>query len=267
MDKQSHKTYTIVTGASSGLGKEFCVQCAAMKRNIIMIALPGGNTRLFAKNLQQEYGIDVAVLEFDMTDTMELMEKAGFIDRNYKVDCLINNAGVGGSIPMSNSSVEAIDLILQVNVRSMVLLTRLLLPQLLEQEKSFIINVSSMAAFTPIAYKTVYPASKAFISSFSLGLREEFRHSGLSVSVLYPGPIMTNSDTSERILSQGLKGRLGLLSTTEIVKQALEKSSRKKAAIIPGWFNRVNHFLLSVLPVSLSTHLISNTVKKEITYS
>lgn len=262
-----HKNYTVITGASSGLGKEFCVQCAAMKKNIIMIALPGSNTGQFAKSLQQQFDIEVVVLEFDMTDTHELLEKVSFIDENYEVDCLINNAGVGGSIPMSNSSIETIDLILQVNIRSMVLLTRLLLPQLLEKKESYIINVSSMAAFTPIAYKTVYPASKAFISSFSLGLREEFQQSGLSVSVVYPGPIMTNSNTSERIISQGIKGRLGLLSTTDIVKKALKSSLQKKAVIIPGWFNRMNHFLLSVLPASLSTHLISNTVKKEIAYN
>ena len=262
-----HKTYTVITGASSGLGREFCVQCASMKRNIIMIALPGSNTAFFGKSLQQEFDIEVEVLEFDMTDTHELLEKIDFINGNFEVDCLINNAGVGGSMPMNNSSFEAIDLILQVNIRSMVLLTRQLLPQLLQKKESYIINVSSMAAFTPIAYKTVYPASKAFISSFSLGLREEFQDSGLSVSVVYPGPIMTNSNTSERIISQGIKGRLGLLSTTDIVKTALKNSLKKKAIIIPGWFNRMNHFLLSVLPVSLSTHLISNTVKKEIAYN
>jgi len=259
--------FTVVTGASSGLGKEFCVQCAAKGRNIIMIALPGSNISLFARQLSAAYCIDAEVLEFDITNSMLLLEKLQYINENFEVDCLINNAGVGGSTAMDHASFEAMDLILQVNIRSLVLITRKLLPQLLQKEQSHIINVSSMAAFTPIAYKTVYPASKAFISSFSLGLREEYHRSGLSVSVVYPGPIMTNSNTSERIITQGFTARLGLLSTTAIVKAALEKSFRKKAVIIPGWFNQLNYFLLSVLPTGLSVHLVSNAVKKEINYN
>ena len=267
MQCSSADLYTVITGASSGLGKEFCVQCASLGYNIIMIALPGSNISLFGKQLAKTYHIRVEVLEFDMTNSMLLLEKLQYINDNFEVDRLINNAGVGGSTAMNNASFEAMDLILQVNIRSMVLITRKLLPQLLQKKQGYIINVSSMAAFTPIAYKTVYPASKAFISSFSLGLREEYYRSGLSVSVVYPGPIMTNSNTSERIITQGITGKLGLLSTTDIVKAALDKSSRKKAIIIPGWFNRLNHFLLSVLPTGLSVHLVSNAVKKEIDYN
>lgn len=267
MNKFCYSPFTIITGASSGLGKEFCVQCAEMGRNIIMIALPGTNISLFGQQLSDTYNVQVEVLEFDITNSMLLLEKLQYIDDNFDVDCLINNAGVGGSNTMSDATFEAMDLILQVNIRSLVLITRKMLPQLLQQKQSYIINVSSMAAFTPIAYKTVYPASKAFISSFSLGLREEYSNSGLSVSVVYPGPIMTNSNTSERIITQGFAGKLGLLSTTAIVKAALKKSFRKKAVIVPGWFNKLNHFLLSVLPTGLSVHLVSKAVKKEINFN
>ncbi|WP_214225311.1 SDR family NAD(P)-dependent oxidoreductase [Pedobacter sp. B4-66] len=256
--------YTLITGASSGLGKEFSVQCAAMGRNIIMVALPGSNMASIAESLALEYKIDARVFEFDITDGILLIEKLNHIIENFEVDFLINNAGIGGTASITESSLEAMDRILQVNIRSMVSITQMLLPHLLKHQKSYILNVSSMAAFTPIAYKTVYPASKAFISSFSLGLREELLDTNLSVSVVYPGPIMTNSGVSTRIMGQGAKGRIGLLTTSEIVRIALKQTKHNKAIIIPGFWNKINHRLMGILPLETKLRIVSRAVKKEI---
>lgn len=256
--------YTLITGASSGLGKEFAVQCARMGRNIILIALPGGCTTSLAENLIQTYSIDVHVFEFDLTDTEELKKQVGYILEHFEIDFLINNAGVGGTSLITETPLEKIDQIIQLNVRSTVLITHMLIPHLLQQERSYIMNISSMAAFSPIAYKTVYPASKAFISSFSLGLREELSGTSVSVSVVYPGPIMTNSNTAQRIISQGLKGKMGLLSTAEIASIAIIGTITKYATIIPGFMNKLNHFLMSILPMELKLKMISRAVKKEL---
>ncbi|MCW3467187.1 SDR family NAD(P)-dependent oxidoreductase [Chitinophaga nivalis] len=259
--------YTLITGASSGLGREFAIQVAKAGRNIILIALPGGATRLLARSLVAECGVDVKVFEFDLTDSIELRYHINYIIQHYRIDFLINNAGVGGTSAMINTSLERIDQIIQLNVRSMALLTHLLIPHLLKNERSYIMNISSMAAFTPIAYKTVYPASKAFISSFSLGLREELAGTGLSVSVVYPGPIMTNSNTTRRVISQGRKGKIGLLSTTRIASIALRRTLQQQPTIIPGFMNRLNHLLMGILPMRLKLRIVSREVKKEIPYT
>ena len=261
-----NQTYTLITGASSGLGREFAMQCARDGRNLLLLALPGSNLQALADNLVSQYRVNVHVFEFDLTDNASLNEHAGYIADNFRVDFLINNAGTGGTAAITETSPEHIDRIIQLNVKSTVLITRLLLPNLLKQ-RSFILNVSSMAAFTPIAYKTVYPASKAFISSFSLGLREEFAGTGLSVSVLYPGPIMTNSNTSLRIIHQGLKGRMGLLSATAIVKIALRRTLKGKPVIIPGIMNRINHLLMNMLPLEFKLRIVSREIRKELQYS
>lgn len=257
------KKYTLITGASSGLGREFSIQCAGQGMNLIMIALPGSNTVSLADSLVLEFGVKISVFEFDMTDSILLVEKLNFIKEHFEVDFLINNAGIGGTVAITESPLTAIDRILQVNVRSMVLITQILLPGLLKQEKGHILNISSMAAFTPIAYKTVYPASKAFISSFSLGLREELNETNLSVSVVYPGPIMTNSGVSKRIVGQGMKGRIGLLATSEIARIALRKCLAGKAVIIPGFWNRINHRIMGILPVETKLKIVSKAVRKE----
>lgn len=260
-------TYTLITGASGGLGKQFALECARQGMNMILFALPGSNIRFVAADLEAEYHIDVRVFEFDLTNHMQVIGFAQYVMENYPVNFLINNAGIGGTSPITRTSVEMIDQIVLVNVRSMVLLTRMLIPHLQQHEKSYILNVSSIAAFTPIAYKTVYPASKAFISSFSHGLREELQGTGLHVSVLYPGPIMTNSNTTRRILSQGQKGKMGLLSTAEIARMAIRKTFKRRPVIIPGIMNRISLLLMWLLPLKVKLRIVSREVKKEMQFA
>lgn len=262
-----HNTYTLITGASSGLGKEFAIQCARKGHNIILIALPGGNLQSIAHNLELEYQVSVKVFEFDLSNSEILKSRLSVITAQYAIDFLINNAGVGGTSSITDTSLERIDDIIMLNVRSTVLLTHLLIPHLLQHKQSYIMNIASMAAFTPIAYKTVYPASKAFISSFFLGLKEELASTGLSVSVIYPGPIMTNSHTSRRIISQGLKGKMGLLPTPEIARIALKGTLAGYPVIIPGLMNKINHALMQLLPLSLKMKIVSREVKKEIPFA
>lgn len=263
---KTQSKYALITGGSSGLGKELVLQCAAQGLNVILIALPGGNSCSLAADISAEYGVKVEVFEFDITNHPLLVEKLEYISRHYKVNFLINNAGIGGTAFMTSSSLEAIDSIIQLNVRATVSVTRIMLPHLLTHEQSYIMNIASMAAFTPIAYKTVYPASKAFISSFSLGLREEFRHTGLSVSVVCPGAIMTNSNVSQRIIALGRKGRIGLLPTSEIARIAFTQTIAKKAVIIPGIWNRINYKILGLIPLPIKLKIVSATIRKELTF-
>ncbi len=258
--------YTMITGASAGLGKEFAIQCAKAGMNLILIALPGTNTRDLAANLISNFAIHVQVFEFDLTDGLKLKKQLEHIAAHYRVNFLINNAGIGGTAGIMETSAERIDQIIQLNVRSTVMITHLLIPHLLNNERSYIMNISSMAAFTPIAYKTVYPASKAFISSFSHGLREELSGTGLSISVVYPGPIMTNSNTTRRVISQGLKGKMGLLPTSAIARIALRKTLAGYPTIIPGLMNKLNHVLMTLLPLELKLKIVSREVRKEMQY-
>ena len=259
--------YTLITGASSGLGKELAVQCARMGRNVILIALPNSNIFSLAKDISLEYRVKAQPFEFDMTNSREMDWHLDFIIDNFEIDFLINNAGVGGSSSILETTGASIDKIIQLNIRSTAMLTHRVLPSLVRNEQSYIMNISSMAAFTPIAYKTVYPASKAFISSFSLGLKEELQDKGVSVSVVYPGPMMTNSNTTRRIISQGMKGKMGLLSATDIAAIALKKTMQRQSVIIPGWSNRVSRWAMAMLPMKLKLKIVSGEVKKEIRFS
>lgn len=258
--------YTVITGASAGLGKEFAIQCAKAGMNLILIALPGTQTSELAQSLVNTFAIEVEVFEFDLTDSDLLKKQLEYITTHFRINFLINNAGIGGTSAIRETSTEKIDQIIQLNVCSTVMITHLLIPHLLKNERSYIMNISSMAAFTPIAYKTVYPASKAFIASFAHGLREELSGTGISISVVYPGPIMTNSNTTRRVISQGMKGKMGLLPTSAIASIALRKTLAGYPTIIPGLMNKLNHLLMTLLPLELKLKIVSREVRKEIQY-
>lgn len=258
------QTYTLITGATGGLGKALAVECARRGMNLILFALPNNNVTALASALMEEFCIVAAGFELDLTDHSALEKTVRYITSQYKIDFVVNNAGIGGTSFIMDTSLEKLDAMIQLNIRSTVFLIRLLIPCLGQLGGGYILNVSSMAAFTPIAYKSVYPASKAFIVSFSLGLREELSSSGISVSVVCPGPIMTNSDSTRRILHQGLKARLSLLSASSLAAVAIEETLRGKVIIVPGVFNKLNHLLLSVLPSWFKLKVVSKQVKKEL---
>lgn len=261
------RKYVLITGAGSGLGRAFALECARKSFDLILVEQPGTGLRSAADYLAYKFGITAHVFEFDLTDTAELHRHIDHIMARYAIFFLINNAGIGGTASILDTPVDRIDKIISLNVRSMALLTRMLIPRLAEHPGSYILNVASMAAFTPIAYKTVYPATKAFVSSFSLGLKEELAEKGVSVSVLYPGPIMTNSSVSRRIIGLGARGKVGLLSTDEIARLALRKALRGRSIIVPGIMNRISQYLLGWVPTGWKLKIVSREVRRELGFS
>ena len=125
-------------------------------------------------------------------------------------------------------------------------------------------NVSSMAAFSPIGFKTVYPATKRFVSDFSTGLREELRGKNVSVSVVYPGAMRTNRDVTARILAQGLMGRLSEQSPEYVARVSINGLFRGKSTIIPGLNNKLNRFFLGLIPSWIRVPVMSKVVSREL---
>jgi short-subunit dehydrogenase len=144
------------------------------------------------------------------------------------------------------------------------MLTRLLIPMLLQNRRAHILNISSMAAFSPIPYKSVYPASKAFVYSFSMGLREELRHTGIRVSVLHPGPMQTNPDTSKRIEKQGAFAKWSVVPVEVIAQFTLRQMQRGRAIIIPGVMNKLSYSIMSMIPHRLQTPILAKIFTKEL---
>ena len=155
------------------------------------------------------------------------------------------------------------DSMIKLNVRVTGMLTFHLLNELKTHEKAYILNVSSIISLMPSAYKTVYSASKAFIYSFSRGLRQELRGTNVHVSVLMPGPLRTNSSVTERIKKQGFFGRMIVLEPETAAKIALAQTLDRKPVIIPGVVNKISGILMKAIPKSIGVPIISSIYSKE----
>jgi uncharacterized protein len=255
----------LITGASKGLGKEYAMQCAALGYELLLVSLPHSNIYGLGKEISNHFGIKVKCFEMDLTDFNQVSKLADEVNTMGELNLLINNAGCGGSGEFEQSSIDFIDRVLNLNVRATALLTRLLIPALKKSpNQSIVINVSSMAAFSPIGYKHVYPASKAFLLSFTMGLREEFKNAGISFSSVHPGPMLTNSDTARRIIQQGAMAKFCTLNTSEIAAKSLKEAFAGKDVIIPGFGNQLSYWMMKLLPSKLVQRLITNGVRNEI---
>lgn len=257
---KSVEKYAVVTGASRGLGKAFSIELAKQNYNLILVSLPYQNLSDLSHHLYQRYGIKTAYYETDLSVMDNVLELTRWINENFNVTILINNAGIGGSKRFMDAEVEYINSIMQVNIMSTSIITHQLLPNLIRQKEGYILNISSMAAFLPIGYKTVYPASKSFIHSFSLGLYTELKEQNVYVSVAYPGVMKTNGDVTTRITSQGFFGRLTLLEPEQVASYCLRQLFKKHRVIV---LNPVVGVILRMLPNWIKLPLLTRAMKKE----
>ena len=258
-----HDKFALVTGASQGLGRAFATELARRGIHVLMTALPGENLGVFSASLSRRYGVFTDYLECDLTDITEITRLTDWA-RTYPLYLLINNAGLGGTAAFESAGSALINNIILVNVRATAMITHQLLPTLKAQGSSWILNVASMASFSPIGYKTVYPASKVFVQHFSRGLFQELRGSGVFVSVVHPGPMYTNADCRMRIRRQGILGKIGLITPETLAHRAITRLFKKDSLILVGWMNKVNWLLMATVPVWIRLPLVTLIVKREI---
>ena len=257
------KRFAVVTGASSGLGRCFALELAHRGVNTILVSLPGEGLMNVA--FESRYlGVESYIRETDITKKENIAGLCGWINSNYEVFMLINNAGCGGTRGFADSTPEYLDTIIQLNITATTMMTRLLLPNMLRQEKAYVLNVSSMASFSPVGYKTVYPASKRFVQHFSRGLYQELKNTSVFVGVVHPGPMKTNPDVTSRIERQGIFGRMGLLTPECVARKSIAQLFKRDTLFMPGFMNKINWLLMGITPVWISMPIMSRVVSREI---
>ena len=259
------KKFTLITGASRGLGKCLAEACAKRHMNLLLVALPGEGIHRTAALFSDRYGVCTKAYETDLTHDDELQRLSNEINRDYAVNILINNAGTGGTHAFQSVSIQYIDTIVFLNIRALVILTHNLLPNLRKHSQSYILNIASLASFGPMPFKTIYPASKAFVYSFSRGLYAELRGSNVFVSVAHPGGMATNPDTTKRINRHGWLVRSTILPVEKTAEISIRRLLQKDSLIIPGIMNKISWLFFKLTPVWLRLWIFSKALQKEIT--
>ncbi len=256
------KKYALITGASTGLGKAFAEVLAKKGYSLLLTSLSGENLKNVCFLLSSKFHVDVQYFECDLT-SLKMLKKVIKWAKEYYINILVNNAGIGGTFFFDKLSIDDINKMILLNTRAGAILTKGLLDNLKASSPSYILNVASIGSFGPTPYKSVYPASKAFVSSFSLGLNEELKSYGISTTVIHPGPMKTNPSIIKRIENTTKLKRLGLLSVEKIARNSINQMFKKNPSYIPGFFNKMTIFFNLCVPYKLRAKFSGIVVREE----
>mgnify|MGYP001478434846 CR=1 FL=1 len=187
--------WAVVTGASSGIGREFAVQLARRGLNVVLVARRGDALDALARELASAHAIHAQTVALDLADDGAAAHLRGALEaRGIEPRVLINNAGVGRWGRFEDAPEGSNRRLLRVNAAAVLSLCEEFLPALARHAPAAVVNVSSPAALQPVPYMAAYAATKAFVHSLSLALHEEWRGRGVYVQTLVPGPTASEFD-------------------------------------------------------------------------
>jgi hypothetical protein len=216
----SFNEYALITGASLGIGKEIAKEFSRRKINTLLVALDTPELQELTTYLKENYQTKVDNYPADLTDPKSAIAIHNWCKKNgYIVKYLINNAGFGESGYFECIPLERYCQMIDLNNKAYIAMTHQFLPDLKKLGDSHIMNTSSMEATLPLPYKSVYTGTKNFIYAFSLALNQEVRRFGVKVSILCPGPVLTNEGGLKRIESQGNKAKLILMYPDKVARE------------------------------------------------
>lgn len=244
----------LITGASSGIGNSLATELAKNGYNLILIAEKAGKLNLQANKIRAEYGINIIEITKDLTHPNAAQEIYDELE-GKNVDVLVNNAGVGQKEKFHDSDIEKDLTIIHLNIEALVRLTKLFVKDMINRGDGKILNVGSVAGFQPGPLLAVYHASKAFVVSFSESLAKELEDTGVSVTVLCPGPTDTQfferaDMENARILEDGI-----VMEPDKIAEIGFDALMNEVRVVIPGMSNKILTFTRRLIPQSMQASL------------
>ena len=255
------KTYTLITGASTGFGRALTLECAQRSMNMVLVALPNSGLPNLCAFLRTHYKIDVLCFEIDLSTEDNCLELYRRIKNSgCTIKYLINNAGVLSSGLFEDLSKDYFLKQIEVNITAPTLLTKLFLDDLKVVAPSGILNVCSMASFFYLPKKQVYGGTKAYLLSFSKSLRKELKRHGISVSIVCPGGMNTTSKICLQNRKLGSIARQSILDPEDAARITMQHFLKSKEVIIPGQLNKVFKTLDALLPEFIKNKLTSNAI-------
>lgn len=252
--------YTLITGATSGIGLELASIYAQQAKNLILVARSEDILKRMAEDWTNQYGIMVHYFVADLSKMEDAKELVYWTRTNgYEVETLINNAGFGSFGEFHKSNLKTEWEMLQLNVVSLMYLTRAFLPGMVFRGQGGVLNVASVAAFVPGPRMANYYASKAYVLSFTEALAAELKKTKIKISALCPGPVRTNFQARSKMQ---LKKRLintekHSLSAVEVARYAYDRFQAGEVVIVPGREMKWITMLSRILPKTIVRWLMS----------
>ncbi|PYM07461.1 MAG: short-chain dehydrogenase [Candidatus Rokuibacteriota bacterium] len=244
----------LITGGSGGIGLELARLFAADGLSLILVGRDRRRLEAAGAQLRAQYQVPVRCMSRDLSESRAAFELwADLTASGADVDVLVNNAGVGLYGPVDTQDPDALERMVQLNVAALTTLTRLALPAMRRRGWGRILNVASVVAFQPAAPRmAAYYASKAYVLSFSRGLSAELKGSGVSITVLAPGPTETQFDDTSDAAADVLYKRLPKMSPAAVARAGYRGLIRGAKVVVPGFLAKVMAFAGELPPRSIA---------------
>ena len=245
--------YALITGASKGIGKAIAADLAARGFNVLLVARSGELLSEVAGRVTALYPIKADWLSLDLSTAEAPQTVFDWCHaKGYNVSILVNNAGYGLSGPFERYGSDQHLNMMQLNMSTLVALTRLFLPVLRRQPKAYILNIASSAAYQAVPGLTTYAATKAFVLAFSRGLHQELHKTGVSVTCVCPGATDTDFPNRAQVGAKGMAAAQKLnMSPEAVATMATRAMFAGRSEIITGFVNKVGATLAWLLPKTL----------------
>ncbi len=258
------RSRTLVTGASGGIGEAIARELAARGSHLVVTARREDRLHALAAELSRRHGVRVDVAPADLAapgGPDALVQALGA--RDLSIDHAILNAGAGVYGPLAEAAPGSQTAMVRLNCEAIVALAHALVPAMVARRRGGLLLVASTASFQPAPHYAVYAASKAFVKSFGVALAEELRASGVTVSVLCPGPVATEFHARAGIGAE-LPATLRPLAlpANEVARAALDGFERGETIVVPGVGNQLQRGIAALTPDTLAAALAGRVLRR-----
>jgi len=255
------KKYALVTGATSGIGKELAKLLAKDQYNLIIVARNQDELNNTSNELKLISGTDIYTLSKDLFKKESPFEIYQEIkDKGIEIDVLINAAGQGQYGEFVNTDITRELDIIQLNISAYVVLTKLFLKDMLARKDGKILNVASVASKIPGPWQAIYHGTKAFVHSFNEAVRSEIQDSGVTLTSLLPGPTDTDFFHKAAMENSKIVQAGGLADPADVAKDGYEALLAGKDMVVSGIKNKMQVAMSNITPDSM---VADNTKKQQ----
>ena len=252
--------YVLITGATSGIGYELAKLFAKDNNNLILVARTQSDLDRVADELHKAHTIDIIPIAKDLFKKEAAVELYNEIQaRGIEVDTLVNDAGQGQYGQFVNTDIEREIDIIQLNIISLITLTKLFLKDMISNGRGSILNLSSVASKVPGPYQSVYHGTKAFVHSFTEALRSEVKDRGITVTALLPGATDTDFFRKANMLNAKNVADGELADPVKVAKDGYEALVKGDDKVVSGFKNKVQVAMGNLMP----DDMVADNVKEQ----
>lgn len=229
----SSKGTALITGASSGIGAVYADRLARQGYDLILVARSRGKLNALAKHLSDQTGRSVEVVAADLTNKADSLRVEQILRNDASITLLVNNAGVGGVMPLLASPVDDMEAMVSLNVTALMRLAYAAVPGFVARGAGTVINIASIVAIAPEILNGVYGGTKAFVLALSQSMQHELADKGVRVQAVLPGATATDFWSEAGNPVENLPQEI-VMSAEDMVDAALAGLAAGETVTIPG---------------------------------